>query len=210
MIVTIVNGQADVKRGFIRPEDRKEAAKVAGGADKIKGGKTAKAAKKPGELSFAAVQRLQAEATAALQVSIADDPDFALVLLVSELAYTALRSTYDGESRRWVHICREHSGRVSGPHREAAKATKDAKAMEAAATKWRKELPTTLPKIREWALEQEKTNPQKLKNLLAFLVARETECVDGSPNRGQGVTVLASMADISLSDLWVPTAGAPR
>lgn len=199
------NGQAEVERGLVRPEDRKEAAKTAGGEDNIKGGKTAKPAKKPGELSFASVQRLQAEVTAEIQRTIVGDPNLALALLVAELAYTSLCPGFAGESRRWVFISRDHAGRAHGPHREIAKNTPAGKAMAAAETGWRKKLPTTLPKIREWALAQERTNPQVLMNLLAFLVGRETECVDATPGQPSGITTLASAIDADLTEYWKPT-----
>lgn len=199
------NGQADVKRGLVKPEDRNDAAKAAGGIDKIKGGKTAKPAKKPGELSFAAVQRVQAEAMAEIQRTIAGEPNLALALLVAEMAYTSLCPGFTGERRRWVFISRDHAGRVHGPHREIAETTVAGKAMEAAETEWRKRLPTTLPKIREWALAQERTNPQVLMNLLAFLVGRETECVDATPGQPSGITTLASAIDADLTEYWKPT-----
>lgn len=199
------NGQAEVKRGLVRPENRKEAAQAAGGADKIVGGKTAKPAKKPGELSFAAVQRLQAEATAEIRLTIADDPDLALALLVAEMAYTSLRSGNDSDSRRWVYISRDHSGRVHGPHREIAENSKAGKTLKLAETEWRKKLPTTLPKMREWALARTIGKTAELWNLLAFLVARETECVDSSPSQSSGVTTLASAIGVDLTDHWMPT-----
>ncbi len=196
------NGQGEVARGLVRPQDRTEAATAAGGADKIKGGSKAKAPTQPGDFSFAAIQRLQAEASAELQVSIADDFDLALRLLVAEMAHTHLRSGGDGDRRRWVFINREHSGRVHGPHKQFAEASDAGKAMEEAATRWRKEIPTTLTKVREWAL----TEPiEKIQNLLAFLVARETECIDSVPGQASGVTALAAACEVNLADHWKPT-----
>lgn len=199
------NGQAEVKRGLVRLEDRKEAAQAAGGADKIVGGKTAKPAKKPGELSFAAVQRLQAEATVIVRDALCDKPDVAIALLVSELAYRMV-STGFPIGRHWVHITREQSNRANGKHWEEAAATPSGQQLQKTREYWLKDLPKTLPKLREWALQIAKKNPDHLRYLLAFLVARELECVDTTPSQPSEIRGLADAVGVSLSEQWRPSA----
>lgn len=199
------NGQAEVKRGLVKPEDRKDAALAAGGADKIVGGKTAKPAKKPGELSFAAVQRLQAEATVAVRDALCDKPDIAIALLVSELAYRYLVSTGFAAGARWVFIGREQSNRAHGKHWEEADATKAGQEMENTRQHWLNRLPKSLPKLREWAVQLAKTDPEELRYLLAFLVARELECVNTTPHQPSEIRAAADAVGISLSQAWRPS-----
>ncbi|HEY1033964.1 MAG TPA: ParB/RepB/Spo0J family partition protein [Pseudoxanthomonas sp.] len=201
------NGQAEVTRGLVRPEDRKEAAQAAGGADKIVGGKTAKPAKKPGELSFAAVQRLQAEGTVVVRNALCDKPDIAIALLVSELAYRHLVSTGFAAGTRWVFIGREQSNRAHGKHWEDAAATKAGEEMENTRSHWLNRLPKSLPKLREWSIQLAKTDPEELRYLLAFLVARELECVNTTPTTASEIRAAADAVGVSLSDAWRPSAG---
>lgn len=199
------NGQAEVKRGLVRPQDRKEAEQAAGGAGKIVGGKTVKPAKKPGELSFAAVQRLQAEATVAVRNALCDKPDIAMALLVSELAYRHLVSTGFAAGARWVFIGREQSNRAHGKHWEEADATKAGEEMENTRQHWLNRLPKSLPKLREWAVQMAKTEPEELRYLLAFLVARELECVNTTPHQPSEIRAAADAVGISLSQAWRPS-----
>jgi ParB family chromosome partitioning protein len=205
VVVTInSSGNSEIWRGLVRPEDKKALA-----AASKKAGKTAAAAgaaaatdKKPGEISFAAVQRLQAEATGIIQAEVAGSPRTALALLVVELARKAFYEGYG--DRQWVHISRDHTGRITGPAREVLDACAGAKRMEALEAQWRKKLPSSKAVLLEWALGQEYT---VLGSLLAFLVAREIDVVDlaGGGRTDQGVRALASATKVDLAAHWAPT-----
>ena len=189
------SGNIQVVRGVLRPGSRvAKDGSVTGGKAK---------SKKPGEISFAAVQRLQAEANGIVQVEVADNDRLAIALLVADLAFGAFRTSTDA-GRKWVHYSRDHSGRVHGPAMQLASESPAAQAMEAVEEMWTKKLPKSRTALREWALAQELG---ELTKLLAFLVAREIEVVDfaSDSRKDSGVTELAKAAGVDLSDHWKPT-----
>lgn len=201
VIVTIgYNGQTEIKRGLVRPQDRK-AATTAGGGKEVTGGKKLSV---PGELSFAAVQRLQAEATGILQAEIAELPRTALALLAAELTGRALydHGDYGTAQRQWVHIQREHSGRMPGNLRDVIPQSAAGKRFDEAEKAWKERLPKKKADLRGWLLEQEFDTIAKL---LAFLSARELDLVDVSPDSKQGVVDLATSAQVDLSKHWAPS-----
>lgn len=195
------NGQAEIKRGLVRPEDRKAIAAATGGD--VSGGKS-KPERKPGELSFAAVQRLQAEATGILQVEIAVLPRTALALLTAELAAHVFydHGDYGRAQRQWVHIQREHSGRMPGNLRDVIPQSESGQILRDLEVAWREQLPKKKAELRGWLLQQEFTTITKL---LAFLAARELDLVDMSPEAKQGVVDLAEAAKVDLSQHWKPS-----
>lgn len=198
-VVTVGNnGQVEAYRGLVRPEDRKAAAKATG--QEVRGGKAAKPAKKPGELSFAAVQRLQAEANGLIRAHVANEPRIALALLVAQLAPAALYN-YDRDVKR-VHISRDQSGRVSGPARETLDNCDGAKRLAELEEQWRSKLPGSAKGLLEWALQQDSI---LLGQLLAFLVAREVEVVDGFPPANRHAVDLAALVGVDLTAHWKPT-----
>ncbi|WP_052949626.1 ParB/RepB/Spo0J family partition protein [Dyella japonica] len=201
-VVTIdFNGHTEVKRGLVRPADRKSVTQAAGGAP-ISGGKAPKATLPPGTLSFAATQRLQAEATAIVQSQVADTPAIALALLAAELACSVFAKTYDADYRTWICIRREHGGRIGGDHRAVVEASAAGKRMKELEDIWRELMPTSRSGIRTWVMMQDPTVVQKL---LTFLIAREIEAVDVQTGQKNGVTKLAQHAEVNLADHWTPT-----
>jgi ParB family transcriptional regulator, chromosome partitioning protein len=204
-IVTIdYNGKTEIKRGLVRAQDRKAAA-TASGDKEIKGGKKINV---PGELSFAAVQRLQAEATGILQAEIAELPRTALALLAAELAGRALYSSNmlrdgsDDHQRQWVHIQREHSGRMPGNLRDVIPQSASGKRFAEAEKAWKERLPKKKSELRDWLLQQDFDTIAKL---LAFLAARELDLVDFSAGQKQGAVDLAEAAQVDLSQHWAPS-----
>ncbi|MCP1375988.1 ParB/RepB/Spo0J family partition protein [Dyella lutea] len=200
VVVSIAhNGQTEIERGLVRPQDRKAAAK-AGGA--VTGGKEAKAARKPGDLSFAAIQRLQAEAGDIIAAEVATMPRTALALLAAELAGRALYDhTWNGP-RTWVHIHREASGRMPGNIAQISGRAPAASRMEEQAKAWRDRLPKKLDELRPFLLQQEF---EFISKLLAYLVAREIDVVDVSPGMKGGVVELATAAKVDLGKHWKAT-----
>lgn len=202
VVVSIAqNGQTDIERGLVRPQDRKAAAKATGA---VSGGEAAKPAKKPGDLSFAAVQRLQAEATGILQAQIAELPRTALALLAAELAGRVFydHTDYGRAQRQWVHIQREHSGRMPGNLRDVIPQSEAGERFAAIEQQWKDLLPKKKAELRGWLLQQEFTTITKL---LAFLAARELDLVDMHADQPQGVVDLAEAAKVDLAKHWKPT-----
>lgn len=171
-----------------------------------------RALKKPGDLSFKAVQQLQAEANAIVQGQVAEAPYIALALLVAQLAADSDRlypmSARYNLPRQWVRIGREAAGRMPGPLAEITAESPVGKPMRAQAERWRKLLPATPKELPAWALEQQHS---QLLRLLAFLVAAEIDAVDLFPTASGGVVDLAATAGLDLAaspDLesgWRPT-----
>lgn len=194
------NGQAEVERGLVKPKDRKALEKNAKG--KVVGGKKTVAARVPGELSFSAVQRLQADGGAIVAQAISKSPALALKLLVCELADDAFYSGYEGP-RTWVHIGREHTrrmpGMIAGAIEEESPAAQNMKTLEKA---WRQTLPKKRAEARAWIFEQE---GGRVLELLAFLVAREIDVVDNAKGGKQGIVSLAEATDVNLADAWKPS-----
>lgn len=201
MVTLGYNGQAEIKRGLVRPEDRKAIATATG--EKPSGGK-AKPERKPGELSFAAVQRLQAEATGILQAEIAELPRTALALLAAELAARVFydHTDWGRAQRQRVHIQREHSGRMPGNMRDVIPQSEAGERFAAIEQRWREQLPKKKAELRDWLLQQEFTTITKL---LAFLAARELDLVDMHADQPQGVVDLATASKVDLGKHWTPS-----
>ena len=159
-------------------------------------------AKQPGDMSFAAVQRLQAAANAIVQLDVARAPFLAMALLVARLA-ADLYQGWDGP-RRWVWIGREASGHTNGPHRAAAAESEAGRLLQGIEAAWRRQLPKQAKELPAWAMKQ---TPDVLQELLAFLVAREIEVVDasGGGRADQGVVAMAALTGTDLAAHWRPT-----
>lgn len=203
VIVTIgFNGQTEIKRGLVRPQDRKAATAAAGEVEVKSGGKKINV---PGELSFAAIQRLQAEATGILRPEVAALPRTALALLAAELAGRELYDysiDYGSAQRRWVHVTRDASGRMNGGIRVAMEQSPAGQRFEAIEADWRGRLPKKKAEFRAFLLLQDFDFIAKL---LAFLAARELDVVDISVDAKQGVVDLAMAAQVNLAAHWKPT-----
>lgn len=199
-IVTIAhNGQAEIERGLVRPEDRRAAEKSS--KSTVNGGKKA-SDRKPGELSFAAIQHLQAEGGSIVATEVAQAPAIALKLLAAELADDVFYSGYDGP-RTWVHIVRGHTNRMPDVTAKALKETCSAKQrMTALEQVWRARLPKKRDDARAWIFEQ---SDAVVQNLLAFLVAREIDVVDFSKDSKGGIVELATATKVDLGLHWKPT-----
>ncbi|PJK00824.1 hypothetical protein CO641_02310 [Lysobacteraceae bacterium NML91-0213] len=165
-------------------------------------GRSPPPAKEPGDMSFAAVQRLQAEANAIVQLQVAEAPFIAMALLVARLA-TDLYEGWD-KPRRWVLIGRDHSGRTNGPPRAAVEEGALGEQLRALEANWRAKLPRNAKELPAWTMKQ---TPDLLQQLLAFLVAREIDVVDasGGGRSDQGVVALAQLAGVDLAATWRPT-----
>lgn len=159
-----------------------------------------RSARVPGQPSFAAIQRLQAEATAIVQAEVATSPHIAMALLVARLAADIYQGY--GGPRRWLYIGREVSGRASGPLRQVMEESPAGERLAKIEAHWRELMPAKATDLPRWAVEQ---TPQLLQGLLAFLVARELDAVDFNPGAKDGVVELADVAGVDLAADWAPT-----
>lgn len=198
-VVTIAhNGQTEIRRGLVRAQDRKAIAQATNGRGQ---GGNKSADRKPGDLSFAAVQRLQAEAGQIAALAIANNTAIALGILAAELADDAFYQGWDG-ARTWVHVQREHSGRMPGNIRKEVEKSPAALQLAELEKGWRERLPEKRAELRAWILAQDSPT---IRQLLAFLVARETEVVDVSPGSKQGVVDLIAATNVDLASAWKPS-----
>lgn len=196
VVVTIAhNGHTEIQRGLVRPGDAKSVHVHA--HNRAKAG-----TRKPGDLSFSAVQRLQAEGGQIVALAISQNHEIALRLLTAELADDAFYQGWGG-ARTWVHVQREHAGRMPGNVRKEIGQTLAAVEFVDAEKRWRERLPKKRGELRTWILAQDFPTIQQL---LAFLVARETEVVDQSAGAKDGVVELASAVGVNLGEHWRPTA----
>lgn len=156
--------------------------------------------KQPGDPSFAAVQRLQAEANAIIQLWVAEDANTALQLLAATLAsslYTGI-----GAPRRWLHIGRQTSGRMNGQLRATVEAGPLGEQWAKIEDGWRARLPKKPADLLPWALKQPS---HVIQSLLAYLITREIDAVDFSPMARDGVVELAKALHVDLAADWKPT-----
>lgn len=197
------NGQTEVERGLIKPEDRK-AAKVSAKGAKSANGADVKAAgpRKPDDVSFASIQRLQAEAGQAIALHVLDRPDVALALLAAELASHVFYTGWDNQ-RTWVRVARQPTSRMPGALKSAIEKTRAGEELRKAREDWVKKLPKKREGLRAWVLDQDSAT---VRNLLAFLVANEIDVVDMAPRQQDGVTALAASIHVDLASEWKPSA----
>jgi ParB family chromosome partitioning protein len=195
------NGQTEVTRGLIKPEDRKQATKALKG--EIAGGRKTPAPRESGDLSFAARQRLQAECGKIIAGNLTATPDIAIALLTAQLADRAFYDAWDGDMRRWVHIGREPSGRMPGNLVNEIRQTAAGIEFERLEKSWRERLPQKRDDLRAWVLAQDAAI---VRQLLAFLVAREIDVVDLEADAKDGIVELSASARVNLAEQWKPTA----
>ena len=195
------NGQIDIDRGLVRPEDRKEAQKAT--KQEITGGRKSAAPRKTGDLSLAAIQRLQAECGMIVAGNLTTTPAIAIALLTAQLADKAFygRQGYEGP-RTWVQISRDFTGRMPGNIKTEAEKTPAGIEFDRLEKAWRDRLPKSRAAARTWILDQ---NAETVQQLLAFLVAREIDVVDASAGMKHGIVDLAAAAGVELSQQWKPT-----
>lgn len=198
------NGQADVERGLVKPEDRKQAAKAIKG--EIVGGRKTPATRQSGDLSLAATQRLQAECGQIVAGNLTSTPAIAIALLTAQLAERAFFDAWDAwdaDARTWVHIRREPTGRMPGNLVNEIRQTPAGIEFERLEKAWRDRLPKKRADVRAWILAQDAETVQQL---LAYLVAREIDVVDLAAGAKHGIVELAAAAGVDLAQQWKPTA----
>jgi len=199
------NGDLEIRRGLIRPEDKAAAKK----ADKARNGGAADTGEKDeaenSGLSGKLVEDLTAHRTAALQAMLADNPKAALVAVVHTLALGIFYAGARANSVLRINpavVCPDRSA-------EGIEASKAHKQLEAATKAIRKKLPKADSKLWDWLIDQDQ------KTLLAILAVCAGHTVDtvekkrGSfeaPPSMRHAGQLGEALKLDMADYWQPTA----
>jgi ParB family chromosome partitioning protein len=188
-IVTIdSDGEAEIVRGLIRPEDLPPESAAA---------KAARPAGKPA-ISASLVEDLTAQRTAAISASLAGRPDIALAAVVHALAIGVFRS-YGNES----------SLQLSARRTQFRESSKGADELELKHEEWSARLPAEPGALWQWCLAQSR---EVLLELLAFCAARSVNAVQAKQDRPDcprlaHADALATALAFDMSAWFTPTAG---
>jgi ParB family transcriptional regulator, chromosome partitioning protein len=197
------NGDLDIRRNLIRPEDKAAARK----ARKAKNGGEAEsetdAAEKSG-LSAKLVEDLTAHRTAALQATLAGNPKVALAAVVHALALRIFHN--QGTSALRIHPTTVFLDRSA----EGIDTTKAHKQLLEATKAVEKRLPKSADKLWDWCLAQDQ------KTLLAVLAVCAGHTVDAVEKRhtvmerpapdAAHAGQLGKALKLDMADYWQPTA----
>ena len=164
------DGDLDIRRGLIRPED-KAAAKKAGKAKKSATGPGDKP-ETPPAFPAALIENLTAHRTADLQAMLADNPKVALVAVVHALALDCLYDPFPGSCVRIAAKMTYLGGSAEGI--DDSPAYKQFAATTKTATKG---MPKQPEKLWAWLLDQDQ------KTLLSILAVCAAETVDSVEKR---------------------------
>jgi len=199
-IITIGdNGEANVLRGLLRPEDR-----VAQGQGNSSTVVKSKADSANHGLSARLVEDLTAHRTAALRVELAERPDTALAVLVHALALPLFYGrAIDATSCLDIRIVTrslEHSA-------EGIEEAEAGKKLAAASEAWAAKLPSEPGDLLGWLLAQDSAN---LLKLLAFCTASSLDAVHGKQDRADcprlvNADRLAQTLGLDMANYWQPT-----
>lgn len=203
-VVAIRQGKAHVITGLVRREDQKAA--NTDGRGQAASAKKQKPAKKPGDLPFAQVQRLQGARTAIMRVELAKTPRIALAALAATLAQSLTRKDMYGERGGADAVVRIQpvserfgEGRMNPPAREALEQAPEWNALTAERKAWLERLKPAKGNLFGWLLEQ----PESLTHeLLAYMAASAINATTFAPERTDDGAKFAQLAGIDLATLW--------
>ncbi len=203
VVITIGHrGEAEIKRGIVKPEDKRAAAKVDAADKPAKekaNGKGDTAEKSEPGISAALREELTAHRTAALQAKLATNPKVALVAVTHALALSVLeRSGYST-----IQITgREPNLTAAGE--ELAK-TPAAKEFAAATREATKGMPRDGKKLWDWLMQQDQ---RRLISILAVAAAHTVDAVERKFNGADRAHAdqLAQALKLSMADYWHATA----
>jgi len=190
------DGDADVHRGFVKPEDMPEETPEAGEAEESAA--TGEANGAPA-LSAALIESLTAHRSAALSAALLEHPEVALALLVERLALPVFYNGPYGEGVLQI------TPRVASFHRVEGSIA--FAAIEAAREHWRSRLPAGSEGLRTWCFMQ---SIATLQGLLTFCV---TQTVNAVLLKGERATcprmeqaqAVASLLNLDMAAWFTPT-----
>ena len=197
------DGEAEIRRGLIRPEDKATARKV----DKAKhaDGTGGKGEAAPSGLSAALTEELTAHRTAALQAVLADNPKVALAAVAHALAlgvfYIAARTGSVVRIAPSV-ACLDRSA-------EGIEEMKARTQLAATTKAVRKGLPKDPDKLWGWLIEQDQ---KTLLSILAVCAGHTVDAVEKKHDGGkaaasmQHASELAAALKLDMAEYWQPSA----
>ena len=201
VVITIGhNGQAEIKRGLVKPEDKRAAAKTEAteksAKPKAKGEEAEKS--EPGMLA-ALVENLTAHRTAALQAKLATNPKVALVAVTHALALAVLERT--GYSVIQI-TGREPNLTAAG---EELSKTPAAKEFAAATREATKGMPRESGKLWTWLMQQDQ---RRVLSILAVAAAHTVDAVERKFNGADRAHAdqLATALKLDMASYWHATA----
>ncbi len=203
-------GSAEVKRGLIRPEDRKAIEAVRRGASEAKGDASAPLVSEPRAAvrpvhSERLMKRLTAHRVAALQAELMDRPDVALAAITAHLAAELLQGGLYSP-REGPEALRLRAGDAHACLRQEAEdvaAAASWTAMEVARAEWERLLPEAGEQLLPWVLGQDAATVQRL---LAFLVSCTVTGVEGVERECRATDPLARALELDMRRWWAATA----
>ncbi|MHB8816225.1 MAG: ParB/RepB/Spo0J family partition protein [Steroidobacteraceae bacterium] len=191
-VVTIGHdGKVQIERDLLRPEDSSRFAQAERVQRRTTGG--------PRVHSAALVRRLTAQRTLALQATLAERPDVALIALTHRLVLQAF-PLYGGGRQSAVGVNAKHAG--LGSYAEELAGCPAEAALRARCAALEAQLPKDSARLFGWLIEL----PQaELLSVLACCVALTVDAVqaDEQPNAADE---LAQAAGLDMRSWWTPTA----
>lgn len=203
--VSSYGGRLEVHSGLVKP-----GTKIPGNAKATAGkAEKAKPAKKPGDLPFSQVQRLQGERTAIMRVELASKPRIAMAALAATLAQSLTKRDMYGERGGADSIVRIQpvsesfgDGRMPPMAREGLEPAPATKVLAEQRKAWLERLKPAKGAIFEWLLAQ----PEKVTHdLLAFMAGTAVNATTFMAERKDDGAQFAHVAGIDLAKLWKVT-----
>jgi ParB family chromosome partitioning protein len=191
------NGNVQIERGLIKPQDRKTARREnVTGADEIEGGRPEKPLHGK-ELC----KRLTSHRTAAVQVELARNPVAALAVLMTQLIPTVFDEQYgylyDAHATTVRATC-THGKLAEVDDMDASPAWLE---ISAERKKWAAMLPKRFDQLLPWLLAQ---GEDVTSNLFAFCVAATVDGVSIT-DTPHPVNAIADMLELDVTKYWTPT-----
>jgi ParB family chromosome partitioning protein len=206
-----LQGTAEVRRGLIRPDDRKavEAARRAEPESAV--GAATSLVREPRTTarpihSDRLMRRLTAHRVAATQAELLARPDVALAAITAHLAAELLQDRFHaphGGPEALTLSARDTHGGLQAESEDMAGSAAWT-AMEAARAEWGALLPGEGEALLPWALAQDEGSLQRL---LAFLVASTVTGVDGVERDCRATDGLARAVGLDMRRWWSASAG---
>ena len=185
-----LDGEADIREGYVRPEDRREATKE---ADKSSIPKV-----KTGGLPASLIESLTAHRSAALTAELMRRPDVALAALIATIVPKIFRLGHTNDSTLQINFSDQPLHRVKGSPAEAV--------IMDASEKWSSILQHP-EELFTWCLKWEQ---EETLQLLAYCVARTVDAVETktphSARRMAFAENLALVLNLDMEKWFKPTA----
>lgn len=201
MITIGYNGKVEIYRGLLKPADAK---RLKDEAKATKRGKdaapAAKPAKKPGELSFAQVQRLQGDRTAVLRAELATKPRIAFAALAADLANDILVDLrYASAGTRVINITQDRNAVPNTNIRSALEVHPRTAEMDKLEHEWEERLKPAKGDLFAWLLQQPESVTHEL---LAYCIATALVAGENFNKEKDRGLAFAVTAGVDMADHW--------